>query len=82
MTEFITTPNGDAPAHPHTGEENRYGHCTQWPGLTKRELIAAMAMQGYMASDCRGEAADFAAWSVKQADALLAELAKPREVQS
>lgn len=46
-------------------------------GLTKRELIAAMAMQGFAADpDVHAEAAVVAVIAVKWADALLAELAK------
>lgn len=46
-------------------------------GLTKRELIAAMAMQGF-ASDpnCTGNVQSVAECAVKWADCLLAELAK------
>lgn len=46
-------------------------------GLTKRELIAAMAMQG-LASDpnCTGNVQSVAECAVKWADCLLAELAK------
>jgi hypothetical protein len=52
----------------------------QW-GLTKRELFAAMAMQGWCASDGNSGAVyksfeDLAEASVKAADALLAELAE------
>ena len=55
-------------------------------GLTKRELFAAMAMQGLLSNyaacceagfqDQRG---DFESFAIARADALLAELAKPRE---
>ena len=52
-------------------------------GLTKRELIAAMAMQGFVSrppamtdeSDQEYDA-KIARWSIDTADALLAELAK------
>lgn len=46
--------------------------------LTKRELFAAMAMQGLCASDefVVRPAEDIAAAAVEQADALLAELSK------
>jgi hypothetical protein len=51
------------------------------PGLTKRELLAAMAMQGYLAMyagpDIAAPTANAVAQaSVDYADALLAELAK------
>lgn len=47
--------------------------------LTKRELFAAMAMQGLSASDAYAErpVEHVAEVAVEQADALLAELAKP-----
>ncbi len=53
-------------------------------GLTKRELFAAMAMQGILANPCRQTStsetyAEAAIDGVRYADALLAELAKPRE---
>ena len=52
-------------------------------GLTKRELFAAMAMQGILANPCRQTStsetyAEAAIDGVRYADALLAELAKPR----
>tara|TARA_Y100001938_G_scaffold141417_1_gene211107 strand:- start:823 stop:1026 length:204 start_codon:yes stop_codon:yes gene_type:complete len=48
-------------------------------GLTKRELFAAMAMQGLSANPGYVESLDaarLARWSVSQADALLAALAE------
>lgn len=47
-------------------------------GLTKRELFAAMAMQGFCSNSVMTETghADMARMAVEQADALLAELAK------
>ena len=53
----------------------------QHPGLTKRELFAAMAMQGFAA--CQGAFEEWsnekhAACSVNVADALIAELNKPK----
>ena len=55
-------------------------------GLTKRELLAAMAMQGLLASERSDFAikseADLAECAVIQADALLQALLKtPRETQ-
>jgi hypothetical protein len=54
-------------------------------GLTTRELFAAMAMQGLCA--CQGAYEEWtveqkSAVAVRQADALIAELNKPKEVQS
>lgn len=52
-------------------------------GLSKRELFAAMAMQGMLACpDSSGSFAEIANWSVRYADALLAELAKPVKVET
>ncbi len=55
------------------------------PGLTKRELFAAMAMQGILANegpasndDPKARAGDIGR-AVAYADALLAELARPQE---
>lgn len=46
------------------------------PGLTKRELFAAMAMQGYCANNSIVEETfhEVASWSVMQADELLLQL--------
>jgi hypothetical protein len=46
-------------------------------GLTKRELFAAMAMQGFAASKYKATADEFARYAVMMADDLLAELEKP-----
>ena len=54
------------------------------PGLTKRELFAAMAMQGIASNPNAAtiEGPDVVAGAaVEAADALLAELAKPKEDQ-
>lgn len=50
-------------------------------GLTKRELFAAMAMQGYVSAGCQGMPTPevMASLAVRTADALLAELAKAGE---
>jgi hypothetical protein len=69
---------GNSPAYPW-GE-----HGTQLGGLTKRELFAAMVMQGFVSADdyqhvmlgSGYQLADYATASVRIADALLAELAK------
>jgi hypothetical protein len=48
-----------------------------WKGLTKREMFAAMAMQGFASSDDPAAAGTLeAVLSVRWADALLAELAR------
>lgn len=61
----------------HAGEwEYINGNRAAAKGITKRELFAAMAMQGYIARALPGEPAYWADLAVKCADALLAELAK------
>ena len=70
----------DKPAFP-----NSHPHAAHAEGLTRRELFAAMAMQGMAAGNFWGEnfchEADHmhlaAKMSVKAADALIAELEKP-----
>jgi hypothetical protein len=49
-------------------------------GLTKREMFAMTAMQGILSADVHSDRlfAEVAEWSVKQADALLAELEKTK----
>ena len=47
------------------------------PGLTKRELFAAMAMQGFCAGGERPSGVHIAIYSVQIADDLLAALASP-----
>lgn len=65
--------NGDEAAFPPSGN-------TQDTGLTKRELFAAMAMQGLRsfqhAIDWTRD--DIAVEAVRQADALIEALAKPK----
>jgi hypothetical protein len=85
--------NGDQPAMPgqgrfephelgaHTlaGEKPRDPVWKQSPGLTKRELFAAMAMQGLCSGKYLGEPAQEATKAVQFADALLAELERGDE---
>lgn len=80
--------NADESAFPVPGMEGPNSNWI-WPtnGLTKREYFAAMAMQGLLASetseyeyrdtDKGTREQNVAVGAVKQADALLAELAKP-----
>lgn len=66
----------DNQAFPAPGTEFTHGYL----GLTKRELFAAMAMQGICASE-PSEKLDYehtAHFAVEHADALIAELAKVR----
>jgi len=69
--------NGAMPATAFN-ENDHDGYYTTHYGLTKRELFAAMAMQGLLAryGDDDYQAAAIAKWSVEKADALLEELAK------
>lgn len=48
-------------------------------GLTKRELFAAMAMQGLLANPEELGSFSIAELSVMHADALISELSKPTE---
>lgn len=72
---MTTRLDADEPAYPWGEGGQMLG------GLTKRELFAAMAMQGLVLYEYQGQQPPpnvIARWSVAQADALLAELAKPR----
>jgi len=77
--------NGNTPAYPLQAER----HDPVW-GLTKREMFAMAAMQGMLANSHVGQGfkpfshmtdEEIAQWSVKQADALLAELEKTEDKQ-
>lgn len=50
----------------HSPEDN---HPSEQPGLTKRELFAAMAMQGLLAGN--SDSPSIAAYAVWHADALI-----------
>jgi len=66
--------NADKPAFPNDGmlPEGAFGWMN---GLTKRELFAAMAMQGLLAdSESNGSYSEFANKAVSFADALLSKL--------
>ena len=73
-----------APAYPHLAQSSNSYEAVQHCGLTKRELFAAMVMQGFVSADdyqhvmlgSGYQLADYATASVRIADALLAELAK------
>lgn len=69
----MTSPNANQPAFPLPGESR----CN---GLSKREYLAGLAMAARAKED--RFAADIARISVDLADALLAELAKPRPDQT
>lgn len=78
----MTFPDSNAyPLMPDAKTLKEYGEVAIQKGLTKRELFAAMAMQG-MLSDSRRTSSiyDVSNAAVRTADALIAELNK--EVQS
>ena len=74
--------NGDMPAMPFEGGDNN-GRLPRW-GLTKREKIAAMAMQGFLSNSVIGDCdlhenpadwiKDITESSIEFADALLSKL--------
>lgn len=82
----MTTP--DDAAYPLVEKNDSTGPIVNiWHlGLTKREYFAAMAMQGISANphiakkaeEMGLKSSDFALFSVLQADALIAELNKPK----
>lgn len=81
------TPNKDTPAFPTITwdqlETGQIVQATEYAGLTKREQIAAMAMQGICASEYPKDMPQgFADWAAEMAtycaDALLFELSKPQ----
>jgi len=72
--------NANQPAFPRTAADPQWGKGTEsFDGLTKRELMAAMAMQGLLAYHGRQDAMHYySEWAVKYADALLTELDKTK----
>jgi hypothetical protein len=71
LTEDVRTSIGNAQVFPLSLGDNFNSF-----GLSKRELFAAMAMQGIAAGDVTGTVMNVAADAVALADALLKELAK------
>lgn len=71
--------NGDQPATGHAGQIGT-GDFADAPGLTKREMFAAMAMQGIRTTmtHMHSRYAEVADMAVNQADALLAALEKSK----
>jgi len=55
------------------GNQNAYAIGTNYPGLTKRELFAAMAMQGLLAADPGYSltSLNVATYALEQADDLI-----------
>lgn len=73
MTPNANEPAFASPGTPMPNDQFIYGSV----GLTKRELLAAMAMQGLLANQFGDKAAPaLARYSTMYADALLAELEK------
>ena len=74
----MTDPNSSAYPALHSIDGNWVKEpLPQYGGLTKRELFAAMAMQGMLADHtCDAEPDAFAEVAVNYADALIAELNK------
>jgi len=75
----VSIENRDMPAMPWDEIDpstHQHGIERQFSGLTKRELFAAMAMQGLMGLPIEMSHEMVASSAVTQADALLAELAK------
>jgi hypothetical protein len=75
----MTIKNADMPAMPLTDEQiDNFGSVSssEFCGLTKREHIAAMAMQGFITAGVNGMPSkeQISCLSVYYADALLAEL--------
>lgn len=70
--------NANQPAYPNERGAARIGD--DFKGLSKRELIAAMAMQGYISAGAYTiySASDMSNMSVKDADSLLSELEKAK----
>lgn len=69
--------NGDMPATGHAGQIGTNDFADA-PGLTKRELFAAMAMQGLCARNDGELSHNRAAYAVEHADDLLAALEKSK----
>lgn len=76
----MTIKNGDSPSMPLMLTSEMVALIKSNPeqagvasGTSKRELFAAMAMQGILAADANNDVsyAECAEWAVKQADALL-----------
>ena len=69
MTEI----NDGGPAFPHTGETNGIT-TTEQDGMSRRDWLAGLAMQGLLSSgDRRGTWAILSAMSYKVADTMIAE---------
>ena len=69
-------PENNEPAFPHLLTECQTRESEHYRGLSKRELFAALAMQGILAagSEHRVTTANAVDWAVQHADALLAAL--------
>lgn len=75
--------NADKPINPGTVQltsaYDKVNHNNEFPGLTKREYFAGLALQGYLASNNAQTAEYIAIRSVKAADELLKQLETKKE---
>ena len=77
MTEKEPAFPGGGPAFPIVDLDLTHPEAAKYMGLTKREIFAAMAMQGIISSVPDSLLpADVAEWSKEFADTLIAELEK------
>jgi hypothetical protein len=78
----MTNNLADQPAFPHMGDIRHNPDFLTEQGMTLRQYFAGQAMMGYLAS-CEGNelaiADIMAKYSVEYADALIAELSKPKQ---
>lgn len=75
----MSTPNDGGPAFPLVSEDRR---AIRHVGMTLRDYLAAAALQGLSANPKYDASVEGAAqFAYAQADAMLAERAKTREVQ-
>lgn len=73
---------GDMPAFPHLQDTcQRNKESEHWPGLTKREVFAALAMAGMLGSPLTLDTDWLVDHCVVAADALLARLAAQGDAQ-
>lgn len=70
---------GNKPAYPRPFSESHLTNIEAQGGCTKRELFAAMAMQGMLKGKYEDAYVDIAVFACDAADALLAELAEEND---
>jgi hypothetical protein len=77
---FAQSENWQCDLEKHIQDPKKYGSPSfEGIGLTKREYFAGLAMQGYLNERHSLDNKTLAEWSVKMADALLAELEKTKK---